>query len=160
MNMNQIKITVPKGFKVVRVNDYEYSVVEDGLPKTWQEFCKDYKVQPGNAYIDTEAAIRKFTSEQHLDTGSRKNVLPSERIAEAILCLSQLIQLRDCYRQDWTPNFENNETKYCITFSEGEVTPCTSINHNMVFAFQTEELRNEFMKNFKDIFIGLVPLFD
>lgn len=35
MNMNQIKITVPKGFKVVQINDNEYSLVEDKLPKTW-----------------------------------------------------------------------------------------------------------------------------
>ena len=35
-------------------------------------------------------------------------------MAEAFLALMQLIQLRDCYRQEWKPIWEKNENNYCI----------------------------------------------
>lgn len=42
-----------------------------------------------------------------------KNMLPSLEAAKAHLAYIQLHQLRDCYRQDWLPDWSNdNQIKW------------------------------------------------
>ena len=49
--------------------------------------------------------IIRLVYEIDRDKDSDKNILPSKQAAEAHLALMQLHQLRDCYRQGWTPSF-------------------------------------------------------
>ena len=87
------------------------------------------------------------------DPQTDRNSLPSKGAAEAHLALMQLHQLRDCYRQGWKPDWKDNNKKYYIGHYDNS-------NHCRVFqestfpnflSFQTEELAEEFLNNFRDL---------
>ena len=79
--------------------------------------------------------------------------------AEAVLALCQLIQLRNAYNGDWVPDWTDNESKFTIDFIEaeiyaGEVRGCCT-----PLFFKTKELRDEFLRNFRDLIEKLKPLY-
>ena len=152
--------------ELVKVSDIEYKIVEKKkeLPKTWEEFCENYPYHVGEGRIESNQCVCRVSSP--LANGRRdclvdKTLLPNKEYAEAILALCQLIQLRDCYRQGWKPNWYNEDiTKYTIEFYNG--TSCQRGNKwtlQTILSFQTEELRNEFYDNFGDLIKKTKPLF-
>ena len=83
-----IEIEVPDGKQAIwKDNKVVFKDIKPKLPKTWEEFCKTYK----STYV-----------------------LPSKYAAKQHLALMQLHQLRDCYRQGWTPNLAEESKKYYI----------------------------------------------
>ena len=66
----------------------------------------------------------------------------------------QLHQLRDCYRQGWIPDFRNTDSKYCISkIREYEFMIAEYATHNIFLSFQTKELAEAFLTNFRDLII-------
>lgn len=52
----------------------------------------------------------------------------------------------------WNPNWENcNEYKYCLYITENKVNKGIFHNDNQILAFPTEEMRDAFYENFKDL---------
>ena len=96
------------------------------LPKTWEEFCSKYGVQ--NEYY----------------IGST--------IKRAHLALIKLHQLRDCYRQDWEPNWLDDENKYCIVYNS-VYNYSISINKStrVFLSFQSREVAQLFLDNFRNL---------
>ena len=78
-------------------------------------------------------------------------MLPSEEAANAHLALMQLHQLRDCYRQGWVPDWNDLEFKYCIYCIRNYYKICQSMNNNYFLSFQSQEIAEKFLKNFKDL---------
>ena len=78
-------------------------------------------------------------------------MLPSEKAAEAHLALIQLHQLRDCYRQGWVPDWEINSDKYCIQYTNNKYSIFNYANYRCFLSFQSQELAEKFLKNFKDL---------
>ena len=77
--------------------------------------------------------------------------MPSKEAAEAHLALMQLHQLRDCYRQGWVPNWEDNSKKYVIERICKYFDIDWYADTNCFLAFQTKELAEEFLVNFQDL---------
>lgn len=68
------------------------------------------------------------------------------------LALMQLHQLRDCYRQGWTPDWNNSiQKKYVIHNLEGKFTISPYYCHSHFLAFQNEKRAEEFLNNFRDL---------
>ena len=46
-------ITIPEGYQLVKVSESEYKIVpkEKVLPKTWEEFCKIYKITGKECFL-------------------------------------------------------------------------------------------------------------
>lgn len=74
----------------------------------------------------------------------------------------QLIRCRDAYwkiagkqmglEKPWKPGWTNpSERKYCITTTEGNITKLSQKTINKILAFPTEEIRDMFYENFKDL---------
>ena len=69
----------------------------------------------------------------------------------------QLHQLRDCYRQGWIPDWSDCKNKYCIMYSG--IYCNTNYNHCIYcnistrefLSFQSREIAQEFLNNFKDL---------
>ena len=108
-------------------------------PKTYEECCKVLGV-----------------SEQFICT----NLTHKEAdLYRAFICL---IRCRDAYwkiageemglgkpwKPDWT---NNNEVKFIIGVSENEIIKCCSGIAQYIFAFPTEEMRDAFFDNFKEL---------
>lgn len=145
-----IEIEVPDGYKAVYNEDTQrVEIVKVGLPKTWEEFCGDNPIKKNEYFIDEYGEIT-YAAEKHRAT-NLKNILPNKETAEAFLALMQLVQLRDCYRQGWKPNWKGKAVKQNIICFEGVLGTDWSINVQYVLSFQSKEIRNEFLENFKDL---------
>ena len=127
-----IEIEVPDGKQAVwKDNKVVFEDIKPQLPKTWEEFCKNYPIKRGECFIDTSSNILETVwtaRNMYID----KNKLPNIKAAEQHLALMQLHQLRDCYRQGWTPDWNNSfQNKYVIYNLEGKFTirPCYYHRH-------------------------------
>lgn len=156
METKEFKIQVPEGYEIDKENStFEkivFKKVERELPKSWE----DLKVVEG-FYIDEDSGI--YVCEDRYTDDENKNVFPTEEEAEACLALAQLCQLRDKYNDGWKPNWTtDDEEKYIISIHEGN--PYTDCHYSIqrVLAFRTEELRNKFLENFKDLIEIAKPL--
>ena len=153
-----IEIEVPDGKKAIwKDNKVVFEDIKPQLPKTWEEFCKNYSRKKAACYIDMSCQIVRLVYEIDRDKDSDKNILPSKQAAESHLALMQLHQLRDCYRQGWIPDWLDCENKYCIIYDS--VYCNTNYNHsiavhthtNEFLTFQSREIAQEFLNNFKDL---------
>ena len=152
-----IEIEVPDGKKAVwKDNKIVFEDIKPQLPKTWEEFCEQNKINEGEYYLDISSnAMKSLPGERYKYTD--RNILPNKQAAEQHLALMQLHQLRDCYRQGWIPNWENCSKKYGIERvynlidNKTELRICEYINTSLFLIFPTLEMAREFLNNFKDL---------
>lgn len=147
-----IEIEVPDGKKAVwKDNKVVFEDIKPQFPKTWEEFCNNYSVKKGECFINYSSHIAEPDC---TDRGkySDKNMLPSKRAAEQHLALMQLHQLRDCYKQGWIPNWNNDlENKYCILYTNRVLRICVFRTARRFLAFQSYEIAEEFLNNFHEL---------
>lgn len=128
---------------------------EKELPKTWEEFRKNNPIKPNEYFVSTSSSITRGlclrVSKERIEDAD-DNLLPSEEYAKAMLALCKLIQLRDCYNDGWEPNWKEASFKYVIKFFYDEcIYKDCSLRDRNLLAFKTEELRDTFYNNFKDL---------
>ena len=129
----------------------ENEITTTALPNTWEEFCKMYPVKDDEWYISASSNIIRMSQGKRF-TFYNCNILPSLQAAKAHLALMQLHQLRDCYRQGWVPDWNNSMTnKYCINFLKDKYTIYMYNNSRYFLSFQSREIAEKFLKNFKDL---------
>ena len=122
------------------------------MPKTWEEFCYDYKIQEEECYINTDAEIKKAVSSRNRLIYGDSNVLPNKQAAEQHLALMKLHQLRDCYRQGWVPDYlDGSKNKWEIVKYYNKLIIDTTYNFSGFLTFQSKEIAQEFLDNFKDL---------
>ena len=133
----------------------EDEILLQQLPKTWEEFCINNPICGGSQfYVDDQSKIENCELGDERDAECDRNLLPSKKAAEQPLALMQLHQLRDCYRQGWIPDFRNTDSKYCISkIREYEFMIAEYATHNIFLSFQTKELAEAFLTNFRDLII-------
>ena len=127
----------------------EKEIKEIVLPNSWEEFCKMYPVKDDEWYISASSNIIRMSQGKRY-TFYNCNVLPSQQAAEQHLAYMMLHQLRDCYRQGWLPDWEDdNIFKYCIALEKNRYV----INKNLVssrfLSFQSQDIAEKFLNNFK-----------
>lgn len=144
--MKQINIDIPQGYEIDREKStFENIVFKEikGLPTTWE----DLKTISGH-YVVSNSIMYS----QELNTYSRnKNMFATKEQAEASLALAQLSQLRDVYRQGWTPDWGDNDWKHVIEFHKDKLIRSSYRGTNNFLAFQSKDIRDEFLENFKDL---------
>ena len=147
-----IEIEVPNGKKAVwKDNKVVFEDIKLSLPKTWEEFCNQYPVEKGEAYIGSSSNIETSGNDCRLKEHDR-NLLPSREAAMNHLVLMQLHQLRDCYRRGWEPDWNSlYKPKYAIYKTENKLKVELRYHNNCFLSFQTWELANLFLTNFKDL---------
>ena len=148
-----IEIEVPDGKKAVwKDNKVVFEDIKPQLPKTWEEFCENYKLNKGEFFIGSGSEICKNPYDNNRDKDSDANVLPSKQAAEAHLALMQLHQLRDCWREGWLPDWKDeNQDKYVIYNPEGGFRIGRFSYTIRFLAFQDEKRADEFLTNFRDL---------
>ena len=106
-----IEIEVPDGkIAIWKDNKVVFEDIKPQFPKTWEEFCKQNAIKRSECYLDTSSCIIDMWDGKR-DISSDRNVLPNKQATEAHLALMQLHQLRDCYREGWEPNWNNDCNK-------------------------------------------------
>lgn len=162
------KITIPEGYELKKISDSEYRIVKkDELPNSWEEFCDQYPYRAGEGRLESNAMICRTSSPSAYGKRSAivdKTLLPNKEYAEAMIAFCQLIQLRDCYRQGWKPDYSagNTQKKYVIEFDRGLID-CfpwgVCEGKHQIFSFQSKGIQLKFFNNFRDLLKKLQPLF-
>ena len=165
MDTKEIIIKVPEGYEIDQENStfgcIKFKPIKTKLPRTWEEFCETHPRVVGEWYLSGSSQVYRLRTSDGLarDPDSDKNILPSRELAEAVLALCQLIQLRDCYNDGWKPNwYDNKDYKYCIDFFQDKIHATYFCAEQKVLAFRTEELRDKFLVNFQDLIEIAKPL--
>lgn len=150
----EITVDVPDGKKAVwKDGKVVFEDILHELPRSWDEFCDSYPLTSDECYINETCSIMPSFSDKEAKRAriSGANWLPSKQAAEQHLVLMQLHQLRDCYRQGWLPDWKSREEKYCI----GHYNDCYRVEYSETapdfLAFQSEEIAEEFLRNFQDL---------
>ena len=132
----------------------EEELLEIMLPKTWEEFCDLFKIHE-EYHIDSCSDIIKNEDDYYRDPLLNRNLLVSKEAANQHLVLMQLHRLRDCYRQDWKPDWNTSIPKYCIYYVNKEQKfDIGSFSERREFlAFQSRKLAEEFLNNFRDFIL-------
>ena len=81
------------------------------------------------------------------------NVVCDYHRGEELSALYQLLICRDAYWKiaSWEPDWENSEFKYCIKVIGNKFECISEMNIKCTLAFPTEEMRDTFYENFKDL---------
>lgn len=103
-----------------------------------------------------------IASERHLQYDTIPSYKFEEDLRDSLETLRKLIICRKAYwkiageemslGKPWEPDWKNGEQKkYCIYYSGGDIQKGTWCQHNSILAFPTEEMRDAFYDNFKDL---------
>ena len=154
--------------ETVMINGVKYKAVEETkpeiqFPKTWEEFCENYKCTGDEYFIDSDSGIQSINKvvPHRVDRNANldKNLCTNLENAEAILALLQLIQLRDCYNRGWKPDFTEEANCYQIYFNLGVWCFADTAFTRSFLYFKTPELREMFFDNFFDLILKINPLY-
>lgn len=145
----KIEIDVPYGKEAVWENG-KVVLKEIPLPKTWNDFCRDYPIEEIDWVINYDSSISPIGGGMRSEFKDRFR-FSSKEAAAAHLALVQLHLLRDCYRRGWVPDWTDDCAKWCIECSGNkiEVTYYYSASH--ILSFQSPRLAEEFLNNFRDL---------
>ena len=146
-----IEIEVPDGKKAVwKEGKVVFEDLEPKLPKTWEEFCKNNPISDKEACIKYNGDINTIQHSRPRDYMLDKNTLPSEQAAKQHLALMQLHQLRDCYRQGWTP-IVDRVSFGIIRRVGGDLEVDRFMFSSRFLSFQYGKIAKDFLKNFRDL---------
>lgn len=156
MKNKELKIEVPNGYEIDKEKStFEkiiFKKVEKELPKSWEELdiVKGF-------YVDSLSEIASTVEDTCVEEYNR-NIFPTKEEAEACIALAQLCQLRDRYNDGWKPDWKKDNDKYTIIYSSDKIDTSFSIYTQRILSFKTQELRDKFLKNFKDLIEIVKPL--
>ena len=146
-----IEIDVPDGkIAIWKDNKVVFEDIKPQFPKTWEEFCEQNAIKRSECYLDTSSCIIDMWDGKR-DISSDRNVLPNKQATEAHLALMQLHQLRDCYREGWKPDWNNDCNKYIIVKNRDKYVVFGGNWTNQFLSFQDKERAEEFLDNFREL---------
>ena len=155
--------------ETVMINGVKYKAVEETkpeipIPKTWAEFCENYKYTGEECFIGSDSEIHSINKvvPHRVNRNAKidKNTYTDLSNAEAILALAQLIQLRDCYNRGWQPDWSSVQTdKYVIDLFCNKMKSNHTIHCGSILYFKTAKLRDLFLENFRGLIEKLKPLY-
>lgn len=155
MKTKEFKIQVPEGYEI----DKEKSTFEkiifkrvQDLPKSWEEVgtIKGW-------FTDNMCSVEYYSEGKSNDSRDR-NIFPTEEEAKASIALAQLCQLRDIYNDGWKPNYKDDNVKYLLYYWGDTITKSHTTGASNLLIFKTEEFRDKFLENFKDLIEIAKPL--
>lgn len=139
MKNNEINITIPDGYEIDKDNStfecIKFTKVNIELPDTWNKF-----------WID-DCKYASIVGKERWDS------MPQRYVA-----LRKLELLRDCYNDGWVADWSNREFKSCICIHSNEIKASFWVDTQHPLNFKTDDLRDKFLTNFKDLIEQAKPL--
>ena len=128
----------------------EKEIKEIVLPNSWEEFCEMYHIKTDEWYVDANLDINAFRC-GNIYCKDYRNVLPSQQAAKAHIAYMKLHYLRDCYRQGWVPDWNNDfQNKYIIFYNE-DYKVGSVWKYQRFLSFQSKEIAEKFFNNFQEL---------
>ena len=144
MNKNTTELhfhfEVPEGYILDKENsDLDKGIIKykkkDTLPNSWEEYYDS---------LSLKFQLNVSTAINHL------RCFP-ENIRNKYIALFKLELLRNKYRQGWIPDWQDEEFKYSIIKYLDIIDEVFGASPNHFLSFQSEEIRNKFFNNFKNL---------
>ena len=154
--MKTLKITPPEGYEIDKdkstFEEIIFKPVKKQLPKSWEELGK-----VDGWYVTSDSYI--FRAAPQNTNNYQRNLFVTKEQAKASIALAQLSQLREVYRHGWVPDWDNaDQIKHCIIRLDEKINTSTFFSFAHFLAFQSLEIRDEFLKNFRDLIEEAAPL--
>lgn len=89
---------------------------------------------------------------------TKSTLFKDKEIAEAYSVLPKLIRLRDKYNEGWKPDWNNKDIKYTIEKFNTDLIVSTTYNSTKLITFKTEETRDRFFEDHRDLIEIAKPL--
>jgi hypothetical protein len=154
--MKTLKINVPDGYEIDKeqstFENIVFKEIENKLPKSWDELGEI------DGYFVKECSKISDYFLTHTKNGINRNIFATQEQAEASIALAQLSQLREVYRQGWTPDWNDTNPKYVIEFNQNGIDKNIWYSLNNFLSFQSKEIAEQFLENFKDLIEKAKPL--
>ena len=132
--------------------------IKKELPDSWEEFVEQNEIKNTESYITDLSDICHVDKDRVRLPSEDRNILPNKETTEAFLALMQLVQLRDCYRDGWEPDWSEDSFKYSIVNYNGKIDMKENISYSRLLSFPTPNLRNKFFSNFRDLIKTAIEL--
>ena len=145
----EVKIQIPDNCELIKDGDtYIVKEKKQTPPKSWEEFCKRYPIQKGEAYINLDGQVKEFYN-THKSPRDNKNVCISKEEAQAFLALMQLRQLRKAWVGEWEPS---RNVYYVILYDikDGLIIGFYE-KLNKSLSFPTPSMACDFLNCFRDL---------
>lgn len=154
--MKTLKINVPEGYEIDKeqstFENIVFKEIKNELLKSWDEL----RSITGYA-VEDRGRISVFNLADTVK--QNRHVFRRLEQAEASIALAQLSQLREVYRQGWKPDWTTEDTKFCIeTFGNNELEIDNWHRRNYFLSFQSYEIAQEFLNNFRELIEKAKPL--
>ena len=154
--MKTLKITPPEGFEIDKekstFEEIVFKPVKKQLPKSWKEL----KTIEG-FFVTHDCTIYEAAPQNTNDY--QRNIFATEEQAKASIALAQLSQLREVYRGAWVPDWYNvDQIKHCIIRLDGKIDTSVLFRSAHFLSFQSPEIIDEFLENFRDLIEEASPL--
>lgn len=108
------------------------------LPDSWSE------------YLTSQGAATTYFDTMFADIETTMGSFPYDIDPSRATHFIRLMYLRDCYRNGWIPDPASSEKMYIIFFNNNELsTADCQQNMNIFLSFQTAEIRDLFLTNFR-----------
>ena len=157
-NVNEVIITPPEGYTIDEENSsftcIKFKEVEKKKVKCWEnlETIEGF-------YINSDSNIRE--AEGYTASDNVKNVFATKEQAEACIALAMLSQVMKNVNGDWIPNWKEcnqKKKKFVIRFYEDTIVSDSSEVCSFFLSFPTEKIRDNFIKDYKELIIKAKPL--
>lgn len=127
------------------------------------EFPTEWELKEGTIYyIDSSSQVDNVEiSKENIGEESCQNSLPTNTLAEQMLIFTQLIYMRERYREieklnnpklgeiDWY----NGSKKECVVLTNSTIEVTSRWETNSIFSFHLKETRDHFLENFGDMIL-------
>ena len=158
--MEKTRIELPEGYVVDLEKTTPTNVVlkkvEKKKPKTWAEIQKEQaKLDTHQFYLCPYGSINRYTINSNSTIRNTMSHVPTQRDAERIRALCQLLVIAHYYNEGWEPDWTNgNEEKFMVVCVGKDTYDIISRNHTVLsnLVFKTPELAREAVSNNKEIF--------
>ena len=145
--MKTLNIKIPEGYEIDKekstFEQIVFKKVEKKLSTQWNPNlrCSHYYISAIGDIIETDP-----------DERIAGLAFETKKQAKSFLALSKLIWLRDEYNNGWQPSWNNfNENKFVITRKSHNIVTAVNVCNQKILAFQTQELRDQFFINFRNL---------
>lgn len=155
----EIRVPIPIGYRInpgksiVELGILKLERDYDKVPKSWEEFCKNYAISSEEAAINkySNIIIEGMSGVRDRDIYNDRNICTSKEEAEAFRALMQLRQLRKAWVDDWKPIGPQEYFNISYVMDKGFVVDKEKNGHN-VMSFPFEDMAYDFLNYFSDLF--------
>ena len=151
-NMKNLKITAPEGYEIDKTNstfeNIVFKPIKKELPKSWEELSSF------EGFIYNGTII--LTEKNYIPCHANRRFFATKEQAEASIALAQLSQLREVYRDGWKP--EDGVERYIIIFQNNKIVKDWAKYYGYFLSFQSTEVRDLFLENFRSLIEQAKPL--